>query len=88
MVKIEPKVTPQRGLRQGDPLSPYLFLLVKDVLSKLIQLEINEGRMAGMRINRNCPVLSHIFFADDVFLFLKAELRECNVILDVLGKIW
>lgn len=79
------KIRPQRGLRQGDPLSPYLFLLVKDVLSKLIQIEINKGNMTGMRINRNVPILSHIFFADDAILFMKAELNECRVILNVLN---
>lgn len=70
------KVFPKRGLRQGDPLSPYLFLLVKDVHSKLIKLEIDSGRLVGMRINRNCPILLHIFFADDAILFSKAELND------------
>lgn len=80
------KVSPQRGLRQGDPLSPYLFLLVKDVLSKLIHREVNGGNLAGLHINRNCPTLSHIFFADDAMLFLKAELKGCRVIMDVLEE--
>ncbi|KAG5523350.1 hypothetical protein RHGRI_035240 [Rhododendron griersonianum] len=79
-------VCPEGGLRQGDPLSPYLFLLVKDVLSKLIQAGIDGEDLAGMRINRNCPTLSHIFFADDAILFLKAELKECCVIKGVLEE--
>ncbi|KAF7115523.1 hypothetical protein RHSIM_RhsimUnG0053200 [Rhododendron simsii] len=80
------KVYPQRGLRQGDPLSPYLFLLVKDVLSGLIQKELDQGNLSGLRINRLCPVLSHIFFADDALLFAKAELRECNTLKTILHQ--
>lgn len=79
-------VLPQRGLRQGDPLSPYLFLLVKDVLSRLIQKEINNHQLAGMKINRHCPTLSHILFADDALLFIRAELNECCVIKNILKQ--
>ncbi|KAI8525452.1 hypothetical protein RHMOL_Rhmol13G0231200 [Rhododendron molle] len=79
-------VSPRRGLRQGDPLSPYLFLLVKDVLSKLIQVELNNKHLSGMRINRHCPILSHILFADDALLFLKADLKDCCIVLDILKK--
>ncbi|KAF7119980.1 hypothetical protein RHSIM_Rhsim13G0172400 [Rhododendron simsii] len=79
-------ISPERGLRQGDPLSPYLFLIVKDVLSKLIQEELRGGHLAGMRINKFCPILSHIFFADDAIIFLKAELKECSMIKSVLEK--
>lgn len=78
------KVVPGRGLRQGDPLSPYLFLFVKDVLSKSIEQEVSQGHLGGIRFNRHCPTLSHIFFADDALLFAKAELRECDRIKHIL----
>lgn len=67
------QIHPKRGLRQGDPLSPYLFLIVKDVLSNLIQSAVDKKELSGMKINPQCPVLSHMFFADDALLFLKAE---------------
>lgn len=49
-----------RGLRQGDPLSPYLFLLVTNVLSWLYKKSVNEGSMKGIKLNRHCPTLSLI----------------------------
>lgn len=77
-------VIPTRGLRQGDPLSPYLFLLVKDVLSNMLNRAIVSGQLSGIRINRHCPTLSHIFFADDALLFAKAELGECRKLKEIL----
>lgn len=82
--EVRTKVHPGRGLRQGDPLSPYLFLIVKDVLSKLIQEAISQGNPEGLKFNRQCPPLSHIFFADDALLFMKAELKYCSLIKDIL----
>lgn len=61
---------PERGLRQGDPLSPYLFLLIMDVLSKLVYQGINSHKFSGIQIKRSCPYLSHLFFADDALLFV------------------
>lgn len=52
------KLEPSRGLRQGDPLSPYLFLIVSEVLSSSIQ-------------KANGPCISHLLFADDTFIFLQ-----------------
>ncbi|KAG5567369.1 hypothetical protein RHGRI_002805 [Rhododendron griersonianum] len=75
-----------RGLRQGDPLSPYLFALVKDVLSKMISTAQGGNNFSGIQLNRHCPKLSHIFFADDASLFLKAEIQNCATVEQMLGK--
>jgi hypothetical protein len=64
--------SPSRGLRQGDPLSPFLFLFVADGLSALIQREVNNGVIDPMRICRRAPGVSHLLFADDTLLFFKA----------------
>lgn len=77
-------INPTRGLRQGDPLSPYLFLLVIDVLSRLVSKEVEENRISGIKLKPTCPILSHLFFADDAILFLKANKEECGHILNVL----
>ncbi|KAF7151487.1 hypothetical protein RHSIM_Rhsim02G0110700 [Rhododendron simsii] len=47
--------------------------------------EIASGLFSGMKVNRSCPILSHIFFADDA-LFLKVEQRECALIKEILEK--
>jgi len=52
--------TPQRGLRQGDPLSPYLFLLCADVLSGLISQAQENKSIHGVRIANTTPKISHL----------------------------
>lgn len=69
-------VVPKRGLRQGDPLSPYLFLFCVDGLSHELKKAADDGRINGCRICLNAPQVSHLLFADDSFLFFKASREE------------
>ena len=78
------RVNPSRGLRQRDPLSPYLFLFVSDVLSRMILAEVNAHNVKGLVINKNCPVLSHLFFADDSLLFMEAEEQNCKKVMQII----
>ena len=71
-------IIPSRGIRQGDPLSPYLFLLCAKGLSALIQSVVDRGQMEAMKICRGCPKLSHLFFANDSLIFCNATLKECD----------
>ena len=71
-------ITPSRGNRQVDPLSPYLFLLCAEGLFALIQSAVDRGQMEGVKICRGGPRLSHLFFADDSLIFYNAMLKECD----------
>lgn len=75
---------PKRGLRQGDPLSPYLFLIISEVLSVRITKSVNDGHLLGIKLSRSCPVISHLFFADDALYFLKASLPNCWKLKQIL----
>ncbi|OMO94054.1 reverse transcriptase [Corchorus capsularis] len=71
-------ILPSRGLRQGDPLSPYLFLLVIDALSRLIQVGMDTGYIEGLKLAINCPEISHLLFADDSLFFMNANIENCK----------
>ena len=79
-------IKPSRGLRQGDPLSPYLFLLCAEGLHSLIQRAKNEGALKGISISRGGPKLTHLFFADDSLLFCKASTTEVSCVQDLLTE--
>lgn len=49
------KLIPQRGLRQGDPLSPYLFILCVEALSAMLQIAEEEGKIEGIKVCREAP---------------------------------
>lgn len=77
--------SPQRGLRQGDPLSPYLFLLCAEGFSAFIRKAESRGSLTGVRIVRNAPPILHLFFADDIILFFKSTLEEVNVVKGIIA---
>lgn len=68
---------PSRGIRQGDPLSPYLFLLCAEGLSSLLSKEEQANNLQGIRINNYCPSITHLFFADDSLIFCRASEKDC-----------
>lgn len=76
--------TPTRGLRQGDPLSPFLFLFVNDVLSKMIIKACASSLLDPIHIGPQALGVSHLFFADDSLFFLQATLQNCEHLSDLL----
>ena len=75
---------PSRGLRQGDPLSPYLFIMCQEVLSRLIDREFFKGAINGVKMNMAGPTFTHVMYADDIMLFAKVNSREVKVLDDCL----
>ena len=91
--KLEP-FHPSRGIRQGDPLSPYLFIMCMVVLGFLISWRCEENLWDLVQASRGGQAFSYIFFADDLVLFAKAYLRNCisvretlDTFCEFLGKI-
>ncbi|KAL0406227.1 UNVERIFIED_CONTAM: putative mitochondrial protein [Sesamum latifolium] len=75
---------PDRGLRQGDPLSPYLFLFVAEVFSSMLQTTIDRREMEGIAVSRGAPRISHLLFADDTIIFGKATEEAMLTLVRVL----
>lgn len=78
-------ISPKRGLRQGDPLSPYLFLLCVEWLSKSLTSAAESGRITGCRVSPNVPAVTHLLFAYDSFLFFRATKNETEVVKSLLN---
>jgi hypothetical protein len=78
--------SPKRGLRQGDPLSPFLFIIGSEVLSRLLFREEALGNLKGLSIARNTPPIHHLLFADDLLIFGKASHKEATSIQTCLTK--
>ncbi|CAL9233674.1 unnamed protein product, partial [Arabidopsis halleri] len=75
---------PLRGLQQGDPLSPYLFVLCMERLCHLIERAVTDKRWKPISLSQRGPKLSHMCFADDLILFAEASVAQIRVIRGVL----
>ena len=72
--ELTEEFTPARGIRQGDPLSPYIFVLCIERLSHRINQAVSDGRWCPIRLSQNGVPLTHLFFADDLLLVIKPKL--------------
>ena len=78
-------IIPGRGLQQGDPLSPYLFIICAEGLSSHIRDAEIRGVLMGTKVCRQAPSVSHLLFADDCFLFFKANEEHAHVMKNILS---
>ncbi|PNY14401.1 ribonuclease H [Trifolium pratense] len=81
-----PPFTPTHGLRQGDPLSPYLFIICMEKLSVAINNAVIQRNWEPIAITTHGPQLSHLLFADDVLLFTKAKNSQINFITELFER--
>ena len=78
------EIQPTRGLRQGDPLSPYLFLLCAEGFSSMLNVAEEAERLQGITICANAPSITHLLFVDDALLLLKANQENATYLQYVL----
>ena len=69
------RITASRGIRQGDPLSPFLFLLVSEVLGEIISKLHSSRQFEGFLVGKDSIHLSLLQFADDTLLFCKYDVN-------------
>jgi hypothetical protein len=77
-------VIPSRGILQGDPISPYLFLLCTEGLSSMLQQREDRGELYGIRNGRLGPPISHLLFADDSIFFARIDRKSVMALSDTL----
>lgn len=75
---------PSRGIYQGDPLLPYLFLLCTEGFTAQMEKAVQERQIQGVSICRRAPKLTNLLFADDSLLFCQATHSEVTVIMEIL----
>ena len=74
-----------KRLRQRDPLSPFLFTVVADELSRLMERATEVGFVKGCRVGRDNEMISHLQFVDDTLFFVESEGAYFKNLLIVMG---
>lgn len=84
--KVFGDVKPQREVRQGDPISPYLYILCAKGLNAIIRRYEETSLIHGCKIPRGAPSVSHLLFADDCYLFFRASKMEAGIMEEILNR--
>lgn len=88
IINGEPKgwIQPERGLRQGDPLSPNLFILCAEVLNNMMKRAKRNGEIKRISISNRTPPISHLLFSDYSLFFCQANEKSSQAIRNVLQQ--
>ena len=79
-------ITPTRGLRQGDPISPYLFVICTEMLVQMMAKAEEKGQLTGLKVAREAPHISHLLYADDSLFYCKGTPEELNNLNQILSN--
>jgi hypothetical protein len=77
-------IIPSRGIRQRDPLSPYFFTICAEALTSMLNHSTGMGKFLGVPISRGGTRISHLLFADDSLLFMRASSRYWQHVTEIL----
>jgi len=77
--------SPSRGIRQGDPLSPFMFVLMAEGLGRYIKATITDGSLKGLPLHNIQPTLNHSQFFDETLLLNSPTVREANKLNSILS---
>lgn len=79
-------VQAKSGIRQGDPLSPYLFILCLNHLSLALDQTLHTKHLSPIRLGRRPIGFNHVLFADDIFLFSLATLHDSRILFYIFAQ--
>ena len=83
--ELMPFFTPSRGLRQGDPMSPFLFLFCGQGLTCMLNSYGGDFVDRGIKVSPRSPWVNHLLFADDSLIFISASARSVQRLNDILA---
>lgn len=84
--KSHGKIIPTRGLRQSDPMSPYLFVMCTEILVQMLQQAEKEKKLTGLKVARSAPPITHILFADDSIFYCKERDEEISQVVRIIEE--
>ncbi|KAA3450812.1 Retrovirus-related Pol polyprotein LINE-1 [Gossypium australe] len=82
------KFKPVRGICQGCPLSPHLFVLCMEGLGHSIRANMDASKWKPIRLSRTGPVVSHLFFANSLMIFCKAQVEQARMLDSILNQFY
>ncbi|KAL9667077.1 hypothetical protein QQ045_001424 [Rhodiola kirilowii] len=83
---VTEEVKPGRGIRQGDPLSPFLFLICSEWLNLKIMEYQRRRKLNGVKICGGAPEITHMLFTDDSIFFLCANMKNAKNLKKILKE--